>query len=209
MRAAVNDPIQMEVSRMLHQHEWLHIAQRIPLHSKTRTYHGRERRPNLVIGNEPDKYWAYCQACKCGAVHEKEHVRLTGESPEKHRSDLTIPNDLVDPRTSEALTAGVGAYLAGKGMDFKYLPNVLYSASRRRILLLEHGQFWFGRDITDTAKQKWLSYSGAQFVQLSTGHRYAVVTEDLFSAHKVEHVRQQQDMPVDVLCALGTGTHQY
>lgn len=184
---------------MLPHHEWLEQAKRLAIGMRIRVKHRNERRCNLIICNDTDKYWAYCQACKDGGVVQKEHVRFDLMSPEAKKSNLSIPHDLSNAKEF----AQVGAFLVSKGMDYMYLPNnVLYSPSRKRILLNEHGE-WHGRDITGNAKEKWLSYNHSIFVGVVRSP-IAIVTEDLFSMYKVRWALRD-DSSVDVLCALGTG----
>src|SRR5574337_1075011 len=57
---------------MLPQHEWLPHAKALAVGMKNRITHRNERRPNLVVGNAHDRFWAYCQACREGAVLEKD-----------------------------------------------------------------------------------------------------------------------------------------
>src|SRR5699024_8603718 len=83
-----------EAMRRVQYDDWLDEAKRLPVGAVTRVQHKRDgsRRPNLVIGHEPDKYWAYCHACKEGGVHTKEHVRWGERAPaESRRRD--IPDD--------------------------------------------------------------------------------------------------------------------
>ena len=62
--------------------EWLQEAQRLPVGSSKRIYHGAERRPNLVVRNLPDKWTAYCFACKEYAEEQsiinQDQVNMTG-----------------------------------------------------------------------------------------------------------------------------------
>lgn len=197
---------------MLQRDVWLRTAKSLAVGQTTRIYHNREKRPNLSVGNDVDKYWCYCYACKEGGVVRKEHVKINeGVSPEAHRSDLTLPQDMRPVLGEEMLENAIGAFLAGKCMDFLYVPadTLKYSASRKRLMVQVQGK-WFGRDITGSAAQKWLSYNGAHFV----GERFktsllvagtAVVVEDLFSYFKVKHCLSFTKY--SVYCSLGTGMH--
>lgn len=197
---------------MIPKEEWLPKAKRLAIGQKLRVRHLREKRANLIIANENDKYWCYCQRCKDGSVQLKEHVRFQeGVSPEAHRSDLTLPQDMRPVLGEEMLENAIGAFLAGKSMDFMYVPadTLKYSASRKRLMVQVQGK-WFGRDITGSAAQKWLSYNGAHFV----GERFktnmlvagtAIVVEDLFSYFKVKHCLTLTKY--SVYCSLGTGMH--
>lgn len=185
---------------MIRKEDWLLKAKSLCIGSSTRVFHGREHRPNLVIGNDIDKWWCYCQACKHGGVQQKEHVML-GTSPETKRSDLTLPRDLVrcgiglDP----VLDHGVGQFLASKGMDYSMLPDLWYSCTRKRILI-QTAEGWLGRDITGNALEKWLTYNKQQFLWKGRNSNTTVVVEDTFSFYKVLWAVEQ----VNVMCALGT-----
>ncbi len=201
---------------MIPNEEWLPQAKRLSVGMKTRVYHKRERRPNLVIGHEVDKYWCYCQACKQGSVKLKEHVRLEdGYSPERTRSDLTLPQDMRPVLGDLVLENAIGAFLANKGMDFKYLPNLtqlMYSKSRKRLLLNTNCDVgapqWLGRDISGAAREKWLSYNNVRYMGTEAFMKgLAIVVEDPFSYFKVIHAVKGPGMP-GVYCSLGTRMHR-
>ena len=183
---------------MLPKEEWLDRAKRLAIGMSYRVRHKQERRHNLVIGNDHDKWWCYCQACKEGGVVQKDHVRLDLTSPERTRSILTLPIDM-----TPAIPDSVYRFLASKGMDVKYLGSLLYSQSRKRLLLQEDGG-WFGRDVTGDAMEKWLTYNGTQYVGKVTPGSTCVITEDLFSMYKVRWALREQT-EYCTLCALGTG----
>lgn len=192
---------------MLPKEEWLHLAKRLAIGQKQRVFHRREKRPNMVVANDHDKYWCYCQRCKEGAVLLKEHVKFNeGASPEATHSDLTLPNDMVPVLGDEALERAVGAFLASKCMDFWYLKpgDLFYSKSRKRLIVRTASGSYFGRDITGAAMQKWLTYNNEDYVGVKkTGTFRAYVVEDLFSYYKV--VKCLSDEHVSVYCSLGTG----
>lgn len=186
---------------MLPTTEWLDAAKRLAVGMRHRVLHRGERRPNLIIANEPDRYWAYCQACKEGGIKLKEHVQL-GANIQHSTVDLCEPDDKMPVLGSEE-EIPIARFLATKGMDFMYLPPVWYSKRTGRILLhaLEHG--WLGRDVTGRSPAKWLAYSKPKFLGHASATRIAVVTEDAFSWYKVAYALR--DEPIDVICALGTG----
>lgn len=184
----------------LPEHEWLHVAKRLAIGAKTRVRHRSEHRLNLIIGNEHDRYWAYCQRCHEGGVVQKDHVRLTGSIP--NGSDVPVlPTDLVSISGSD-WELPVARFLATKGMDLQYLQcDAQVSPSRKRLVL--HGKH--GRDLTGRAMSKWMVYDDIQ-VQPVRERKYAtcVITEDLFSAHKVAWCSEKFGLSADVVCALGT-----
>ena len=123
---------------------------------------------------------------------------FTGSAPPPESDVPTPPTDAVLASTSEHAER-VGAFLARKGMDYMYLPPVLYSPSRKRIVLdTEWGML--GRDVTDLHPAKWLVYSGYKVLARLTGVP-VVVVEDAFSMYKVRYAVRGA---YDVVCALGT-----
>lgn len=185
----------------LPEHEWLAQAKRLAVGMHIRVQHRRESRQNLIIGNESDRYWAYCQKCKEGGVVLKEHARLTEYIPEC--DSLERPKDLVQVRGSD-FEVPVARFLASKNMANVYLPELYISQSTRRLLIDSSGNgAWHGRDLSGKSKSKWLNYTGQPVFRLfgSDVGRCVVVVEDLFSAFKLHWACPQ----IDVLCALGTG----
>ena len=79
---------------MLPEQDWLDKAKRLAIGMRVRVRHRHESRPNMVIANEKDKFWAYCQKCKEGAVVQKEHV-LFGTSVTK--ADSSPPGTCFSP----------------------------------------------------------------------------------------------------------------
>lgn len=182
---------------MLPHDEWLDRAKRLAIGMRIRVNHRRERRPNMVIGNDADKWWCYCQACKEGGVLQKEHVLLNSvEIPEVVR---TIPSDMQPVLRSEYETT-ICKFLATKGMDLVYLPKLWYSVQAKRILLQDDGH-WHGRDLTNKSPAKWLHYSSKNAGSVGTT---TIITEDIFSMFKIEYALR--DMPeYSVFSTLGAG----
>ena len=186
--------------------DWLPLAEKLAVGMSARHRHGREGRSNLVVKNLSDRYVAYCQSCKEGGVHMKEHVRIgvpvpTGPEP------LTIPEDLALVHHAVLVPAaieGIGAFLALKGMDFKYLPaDLYYSRSRRRLVICD-GVHKLGRDLTGLSQQKWMHYSTSQYLGATGVGGAAFVVEDPFSYYKLRWALADQ-RDVHVYCSLGTG----
>lgn len=185
--------------------DWLHLAQRLPIAGHSRVRHKNEGRPNLVITNLPDRWTAYCQACKQGGVQMKTHVRVTGIKAPVLSDSLVLPHDMMRViDCEEMIKSGVLGFLAKKNMDAMYLPELWFSKSRMR-LMIQHGDEWLGRDTTEASPQKWLSFNRS--THLDNGRRYkdAVVVEDPFSFHKVSYALR--DSPYAVYCSLGTCFH--
>ncbi|APU03159.1 DNA primase [Ralstonia phage phiAp1] len=195
----------------LRDEEWLAHAKRVHVGSTNRVQHGRESRKNLVVGNDADRWWAWCQSCKAGAVVKKEHALLVQREVKGSR-DLTLPNDM---RSIDALHGyevdTVFGLLARKGMDRMYLPaDLRWSESRHRLMVpTDRPGEWMGRDTSEKSMQKWLTYHGQHYVVVRPASRFsvAVLTEDLFSAHKVAWAAEHQSLPVGVYCTLGTVMH--
>lgn len=186
---------------MLPEHEWLDKAKRLSVGMKVRVLHRSERRPNMIVGNAPDRWWCYCQACKEGAVVQKEHVILGSADPAP-AADLSFPPDLRLIQGTDA-ELPVLRFLARKSMDSTYLPPIWYSASRKR-MLLDTGHGWMGRDITEKSPQKWLTYNRSKLLGTVKQGAPAIMVEDTFSWYKVRWAIRDR---VPVLCALGTGIH--
>jgi len=187
---------------MLPEEDWLRKAKALPIGRQDRLYHGREKRPNLVVGNLPDRWWAYCQHCKQGAVLHKEHVRLGVASPEAKKSNLSLPCDLVPFSMLDEPTLHVlSVFLASKGMDAVMLPPLWYSCTRKRILI-QVNEGWLGRDVTGNALEKWLTYTrDTKYLYWNQYAARTVVVEDVFSYFKVIWAKPNYN----VMCALGTG----
>lgn len=162
--------------------------------------HLSERRPNLTVGNERGHWWAYCQACKQGARLAKEHVLLTGgparplEEPAR-----AVPTDLVRLHGSD-WEMPVHRFLASKGMDASWLPELFVSPSFKRMCLQDGLGNWHGRDLSERSIAKWMHYSSkwSGWIMPTT-----VLVEDLFSMFKIK--RAMIDPAIGVVCTQGTG----
>lgn len=191
------------LSERIPDEEWLAQAKRLPVHGKTRVRHRREGRPNLVIGHDADRWWCYCQACKAGAVVQKEHVLITGRKAPEGSTWLDLPADRLPLLSMDSFAQGaVLGLLAQKNMDAMYLPDLWFSDERKR-LLLDTGQGWLGRDTTGGSHQKWLTYSGTPYLGAPEGRDRAIVVEDPFSYYKVRWALRHETQHA-VYCALGT-----
>lgn len=193
---------------MLPEHEWLAQAKRLAVGMKSRIKHRNEKRINLVIGNDPDKYWAYCQRCHEGGVVKKDHV-LLGDYDPIIPVELGTPDDMKMVRFSE-YEVPVARFLATKNMALTYMPQDLrVSPSQRRLIVpcsTHNDCFYHGRDLTGRSDRKWLNYNSQQIVLAPTyqQRKRVVVVEDLFSMFKVNWAAHNSNIPVNVVCALGT-----
>lgn len=183
--------------------QWLHLAKRLPVGGTSRHHHLRENRPNLVVGHDEDRYWAYCQSCKEGGVVKKDHVLITGQRAPAESTRLDLPRDRVHLLKCDSFTQqALAQLLASKSMDCMYMPELWFSEQRKR-LLVNTGQGWLGRDTTGKSQQKWLSYDGALYLHCVRGSESpAVVVEDPFSFFKI--VWATRHTALSVYCALGT-----
>ncbi len=180
------------------EQEWLAKAKSLPIGMKIRVRHGFERRENMVIANAQDRWWCYCQRCHEGGVVLKDHVLLTDAPGD---AVLAHPNDVRAVQGTE-FEIPIARFLASKNMDYVYLPPVLYSESRRRMLLRVERSL-HGRDLTGRSPMKWMNYDSARIIGWP-GPLGAVVVEDLFSMFKTQY--SLRNTPgFGVVCALGTG----
>ncbi|HVH93255.1 MAG TPA: hypothetical protein VM783_17960 [Candidatus Acidoferrum sp.] len=189
---------------MLRQEEWLAQAKRLSVGMTARVKHGRERRANMVVGNDRGHWWAYCQACKQGGRLDKEHVLMALGTPLSDPSafELLLPHDL-RPVLGSDYEAVVGRFLASKGMMFPYLPKLWYSELTKRLCLQDDDGGWHGRDLTERSNAKWLHYGKPHIV--GRIGKTTVVTEDLFSMYKVRFALREAHKPYCVATTLGAG----
>lgn len=193
----------------LRQEDWLHHAQGIAVGQVIRVPHKGDRtdRANLIIYNHADRWSAYCMSCKLAGNLDKTHVRIVEAAPKESvlpstPMDIEHFGDLLPNLKNQILH-----FLARKGMDLSYLPQVFYSESRKRLVVQTPQGVLMGRDITDASEAKWLVYGDAKYIGYPSVCRINVVTEDLFSMFKVDHALHHFDMTREytAVCSLGTG----
>lgn len=185
---------------MIRESEWLQQAKGMAVGMRTRIRHNGESRPNLVIGNDMDKWWCYCHACHEGGVVEKSHVLLGTHDVVCDKTNL--PTDIVPVHQSE-YEVPIARFLADKNMSELYLPQMYYSAERKRLLFNLEGK-WHGRDLTGRSPQKWMNYNVAHMV--GRPFTYTAVVEDIFSMFKVNWAMRQYPN-FRCMCNLGTNAH--
>lgn len=195
--------------------EWLHLAKGCAVGQEKRVRHKHELSPAMNVGSTADRWWAYCQRCKIGAVEMKSHVMLVDREPPRSR-DLTLPHDMKDiqalPKWQQDFLA---KFLASKGMDFNYLHGVKWSEERARLMVptkwVDQGARgvnpveWMGRDTSGKSGQKWLTYNGQHYVGEPQTTRLALLFEDCFSYQKAAWAVQSD--AVTCYCTLGTAIH--
>lgn len=152
------------------------------------------RRANLVVGHESDKWWAYCQACKCGDVVLKTHVRLTDRAT-KESNKVDPPTDVVPAqKLLKPLREGLETFLLSKGVTGSMLPDWGYSAKRNRLVLQPDS--WdgrsLGRDVSQKSNIKWIVYGKQgdthvlEPLKPGAGRGTLYLTEDVFSMYKLK-----------------------
>ena len=184
---------------MIPEREWLDKAKQLAVGMQIRTWHGREKRANLVIGNERGYWWCYCQRCKEGAKVQKEHILLKQTLPPPE-TEFKVPDDLA-PVIGSPYEASIGHFLASKGMMYPYVPKLWYSPRTARLCLQDDTGGWHGRDVTGRSNAKWLHYSKPVIV--GTPGAYTVLVEDIFSMYKIKFAVRGTD--IAVVSTLGAG----
>lgn len=195
---------------------WLHAAKRLSQGGQTRIIHrgcsSSTNRPNLTMKHLPDRYVAYCQACKGAAVAMKEHVAYGYVAPAVSNL-LTRPTDaLTLDQLEPHERAGIAEFLATKNMDLIYLSDAVvgFSRSRKRLLITDPATgHMMGRDTSGLSPSKWLTYDGQHFTgpaRWAQGSP-ALMVEDTFSMYKVRWALKAFPIPVAVYCSLGTTMH--
>ena len=187
---------------MLPQDEWLPQAKRLAVGMRVRVHHGRERRPNMTVGNERGHFWAYCQSCKEGGKVSKDHVLRAPTEPQEWGQELTVPDDL-RPVLGSDYELPVGRFLASKGMMFPYLPKLWFSERARRLCLHDPVSGWHGRDMTERSSAKWLHYSKPQLA--GAVGKLTIITEDLFSMYKTMYALRATHQAVASSLGAGIG----
>lgn len=198
---------------MIHETEWLGRAKRLAIGMHVRVKHLSERRANMVIAHESDRYWCYCQACKEGGVVMKDHVLLGDAPPVPAPANRLLPDDLC-LATEQPYVQPISAFLARKGMDFTFFGgnSVHYSPTQRRLVLQDAASGTsLGRDLTDRSAAKWIvyntrSYTDGKYLGGLWPHpkSVCVVVEDAFSYFKIKWALRMFQQDFNVCCALGT-----
>lgn len=187
--------------------DWIHFAKRCAVGATRRVRHGNEKSDAMTVGNEADRWWAYCQRCKRGAVAFKSHV-LHAPVTRALSNSLGVPADARGLHELAEYERGhVMSHLASKSMDPLYFEGVPLSWSASRQRLLVHTQSGImGRDTSGTSGQKWLTYERQHYILPSRAGESArvLLTEDVYSQVKVQYAVGDA---VAVYCTLGTKMH--
>lgn len=191
--------------------EWLAKAQALAVGQTRRTYHNEESRANLIVGNDHDRWWAYCHRCHEGGVLMKEHVVLQVQPAQQERI-MPWPADALPYGADPGLSQAAWRMLLPKGIDLhSMLPGVpLWTSQGQQRLIFGSAQGWLGRAIGGV-QPKWVAYrSAGQPPAVYATHpadRLAgtvVLTEDYLSALKI---RWATDAKVMAAACLGTSLH--
>lgn len=198
---------------MIHETEWLDRAKRLAIGMHVRVKHLSERRANMVIAHESDRYWCYCQACKTGGVVLKEHVLLGDAPPVPPPANRMLPGDLCAANEPPYVDA-ISSLLARKGMDFMFFGGspLRYSPSQRRLVVQDSASLTsLGRDVTDKSQSKWIVYNTQSYTDgkylgglWPHPHSVCIVVEDAFSYFKLKWALRMFPKDFNVCCALGT-----
>jgi len=199
-------------SSLLNEH-WLAEAKRLPVGRWERIYHGAERRPNLVIRNKADGYYAYCHSCHEGSVVKKEFVQEAVVVEQKPKS--RDPGPLVDINTLDTSVSGLGYRL----VQFLSLKNVyqmwpndvrpMWSDQDKRIVV-QTPEMLIGRDITGNSYSKWYRYKGSAGYASVNGIKQGntiLLTEDYFSAMKGQFYADATGIHTSCVSMQGTVIH--
>jgi hypothetical protein len=186
--------------------QWLAAARRLAVGMRVRVRHLHEDRANMIIMNDKDRWWCYCQRCKEGGVVMKDHVILSSVTIDP-RISRTTPTD-IQPIAKLDFEIPVLRFLIDKNMATLYLPELFVSESRRRLLLKDDSGLWHGRDLSGASPEKWLNYKAAHYVGMPKDGCPTIVTEDLFSMYKTRFALRASP-EFRVVCALGTGCSVY
>lgn len=196
-------------SKLLHEH-WLNEAKRLPVGRWARIYHGAERRPNLVIRNKADGYYAYCHSCHEGSVVKKEFVQETVVVQQAPKS--RDPGPLVDIINMNKDVGTIGYKLA-KFLISKHVYECwpsgvrpMWSEQDQRIVL-STPELLIGRDVTGHNKAKWYRYKGTANYASVHGiipGQTIVLTEDYFSAMKGQYYADLHGIHTSCVSMQGT-----
>lgn len=197
------------MQRLVQKEHWLKAAKRLPVGATDRIYHGAEKRPNLVIRNQQDKYTAYCHHCHQGDVLYKDAVRIQAETPvEKSKRGIPdlVPADLWTPE--EELK--IKKFLVSKDMAmgfFGWSMRPLLNRADNRLVFRTPDQI-VGRDLTGRAPAKWFTYYGNSTYNRAKHVEFqgvtVVLTEDYMSALKLQYVFNQKFPKLMAVAVMGT-----
>lgn len=162
----------------------------------------RRDRPSVVIRNNSDRWSAWCFRRNKGDVVFKDHVIPV--KPPKESASTTVPDDIIPLEEVPYHTQReVVRFVLSKGVTRDMLPELLYSDSRKRLIIKTDCQYLLGRDLTNNHPVKWIDYTrwGKKHIGLVRKGGKVVIVEDVLSYYKVRYALNDD---WDVLCLLGT-----
>lgn len=181
--------------------DWLAVAERLAVGTRTRITHTCGSGFPLLVSSDPDRWSAWCFRCNAGGYQSKTHVRYKPvEAPAQTiTAGATLPYDLEPWDALELRKGRLTGWLHNKGMHISMLPpnSVQWSESQRRLVFKVNDSLHLGRYIpmydTDPDMQKWMLYGYREtpcvgsalppdFGQQSCA---PVIVEDILSAFKV------------------------
>jgi hypothetical protein len=170
--------------------EWLAEAQRLPVGQTKRVIHGAEGRANMVLRNEQGHWGAFCYECNRRGRKMKEHVRLV-DTPVQGPAPSSYPGDLVPIDRSGSRERDIIVHYQYKGVSAIILgsKNSFWSEKDRRIVFRTPDGM-IGRALDPWVLNKWHTYSRASYIRarpVGIAGRYIILTEDYYSAMKLQH----------------------
>lgn len=169
--------------------QWLDQAKSLEVGQSKRIYHGAEHRPNLVVRNLPDKYTAYCFACKEYAEKRKDFVRILEEqatATNQITGETDVFMNLLEP-SAKWLTpfSDVAYFLHTKHMCLEWLrPYEPKWDSKRNRLVIDFQGKRVGRDIYGCSNIKWYNYRAVEYQDSFVYHNIIILCQDVLSAAK-------------------------
>lgn len=188
----------------MQDYEWLDLAKSLPIGGSRRVRHGAEHRMNMVVQNLPDRWTAYCFACKEHAVKKKDIVKVV----EDQNHNAIAPNAPVLHELTSTLCPlrDVVKFLAEKHLSLSMIKagNPMWDANQKR-LCLHLQDVLLGRDIYGCSPCKWYNYSQNKSYALipkenTEACNTIVLTEDTLSALKISYYTKS----ILVIACLGT-----
>lgn len=178
-------------SRLL-DHEWLPVAERLPVGGSVRITHSCGRTPALVVYSSPGKLSAHCHRCKQWGSHTLTHRRPVAPLQEPRLNNRLPTQYLPLQETPEYVQREVWTFLLSKGMFPSMLAadTLFYSREHHRIAIrIGTGQY-LARTLGDSVP-KWVHYSDSAvhqaYATFGAETPQVVITEDLLSAAKVHY----------------------
>lgn len=185
---------------------WLRACKRLPVGGSARIRCcGRDKA--AVIYNKEASWEMYCNRCKQPQYQRKQYVQQVSVVPE--RPVQPAPADEIRIKDARAETQSqIYAWLVSKGLMPDMVPDLRWSDKARRMIFPVSSALSLGRGMSPLQNPKWIQYGGRStfgMCQPRLAPRAIVLTEDLLSAYKVQHVINKYSTG-DILCVALLGT---